>query len=1817
MSQKDVDALLVAQIRVTNNIINFIKNTKAKKGPAIQGAAYFEARLQLLHKYFDDLYARHQLLLPHETTKADHEYFKRDGFNLAESSYVEAIAELSDDIDRLRKSSRSPVSDTQSGQNADKIDRIKIPRVPLPKFSGKSSEWESFKQRFSSLVVDNHTYSDVDKLQFLLSSLEDQAAARVQNVEVIGENFKVVWDQLEKRFGNQRRRLEDLLEGLIQLKSVRSRNAQDISNLLDTVLVSVRSLHKLGCNIDEYNHWLVHCILRKLDSHTRETWKISKEKSQDFYKYSELVSFLENRVESLELDPNAGKSDSRTAGGSSTKSNSKSKVQNASSTSAYTAGIANPDSQSNKTSFSCFLCQANHKLNSCPQFNSMTPRQRYDWCKKSKLCLNCLHKSHSISECKSTFRCLTCKAKHHSKLHFGTKNQNSPSPNDDGSRKDASLDPAPDNPISANLATVTRAVLLATAQILVSDSFDRRSSSVAILGVGGQITSQARGEASISILSRSSTSFKCSCFALILNKLTCLLPPRDLHAKEWHHLSKLQLADPDFASPGTIDVILGADVYGSILQEGFIRGPTDAPVAQKTVFGWILTGVVDSRPLSNHSTAVNAYHTIADSTLSDFLTKFWQLEEVPAATKHLSPEEEYCEQYFSSTYYRNSEGRFVVRLPFVRREPFIDSRDIAVSCLVRSEKRRSRNPEIQNAYCSFMQEYEQLGHMRVVSSKENNDFSFYMPHHAVMRADSNKIRVVFNASQQGSNGYSLNDLLHSGPKLQSEITSVITDWRFDRIVIVTDIVKMYRQTLIHPDDLDWQRLIWRELPNIPIRDYQALTVTYGTKSAPFLALCVLQQLARDGRLTHPRASQLLSKKSYIDDIFLGEDNESEVQAQRDELIGLLATAGMELGKWSSNRSSLLQGLCNEEAIELPTTSGEIVGALGLKWDTKTDTFRFRPSLPPISHIVTKRTVLSDTARLFDPLGFIAPILVRAKILLQDLWINQLDWDIPLPTELLERWLSFRSALPQLAEIQITRWVGVTRSTEWHLHGFADASKRAYAAAVYAVVPGASSVLLMAKTRISPINVESIPRLELCGATLLVLLSRHILDNLSQVPASITFWSDSKVVLDWLKSHPSRWPTFVANRVSKIATTIPNAVWRHVPTKDNPADCASRGTTPLELAKLDLWWHGPAWITQLNSEWPSQTASQILAAAAINDDNPHDEILDSLERFSNFPRVVRIIAYCIRWKTLYSNKDTPLSIGPSLHELAYSKRCLFKLVQFRFFSAEVTLLSKGQAVRSGSALARLAPFIDEHGLIRVGGRLHNADLPYNERHPIILPKACFLVRLLVEDVHRVTLHGGVQLMKSVLFRHFWIIHGHRLIVSIYRTCVKCLRFGATPIQQQMAPLPADRLIPRRPFAITGLDFAGPFPILFSKGRGAKSTKGYVAIFICFTIKAVHMEVVSDMTTETFLAAFSRFTARRGLCSTLYSDNGTTFKGAASELKQLFAQTSGFTQEIFPQLAAQGTEWKFIPPRAPHFGGLWEAAVRCFKHHLRRAVGQATFTFEEFSTLVIKIEACLNSRPICPLSNEANDPVALTPGHFLVGSAPLAYPEPIQETNAKLSANQRWKLISQIRNSFWVRWRKEVFHLLQQRNKWRKLQPNLSKGDLVILTEELAPPAAWPLAIVTKTHPGKDNLVRVVTLRTATTELVRSVTKLIRLPVEADAEDTFAHFSLVFCDKLTILFRLYFCDHDKHYSVIWECSMIVCQLSVCSLIIVQWSTEYSMRDNLDVPFATRRAVCLEFMEYSTTSNIPIIARAEDSRIPELVHECIQEERASRVF
>lgn len=454
---------------------------------------------------------------------------------------------------------------------------------------------------------------------------------------------------------------------------------------------------------------------------------------------------------------------------------------------------------------------------------------------------------------------------------------------------------------------------------------------------------------------------------------------------------------------------------------------------------------------------------------------------------------------------------------------------------------------------------------------------------------------------------------------------------------------MYRQILVHEGDADWQRMVWRWNATQPVRDYRLLTVTYGTASAPYLALRVIQQLAQDGQEQFPEASSILLRQVYVDDAFAGGDTVESAIERRNQLIKLLASACLPLGRWAANTPQLLKDLDAVEPSEIGVRLDDVISTLGLKWHPRSDHLLFKVEPIVRKDKITKRSILSEVAKLFDPLGWLAPTLVAAKIPLQDLWIAGSDWNQPVPSDILVRWNKFQDDLPGLANVRVARWLGGSEKDQWQLHGFADASTRAYAAAIYVVFPGVSSHLLVAKSKVAPVKIQILPRLELCGALLLTRLAGHI-PQMPTCPQLTQFWTDSRVVLEWLNSHPSRWQTFVANRVSEISASFPGASWRHVRSALNPADCATRGVLSAQLIESKLWWHDPDWLVKSSSEWPGHSLTNIdkvtpsmlagveeitIIASSIQAVN-ESHLVTQFEKLSSYAKIVRILAYCGRW-----------------------------------------------------------------------------------------------------------------------------------------------------------------------------------------------------------------------------------------------------------------------------------------------------------------------------------------------------------------------------------------------------------------------------------------------------------------------------------------------------------------------------------------------------------------------------------------------------------
>lgn len=331
------------------------------------------------------------------------------------------------------------------------------------------------------------------------------------------------------------------------------------------------------------------------------------------------------------------------------------------------------------------------------------------------------------------------------------------------------------------------------------------------------------------------------------------------------------------------------------------------------------------------------------------------------------------------------------------------------------------------------------------------------------------------------------------------------------------------------------------------------------------------------------------KNLYVDDFLSGADTQEEAVKLKEDIIKITSSAGFNLRKWASNDPQLVVTNSDRNQEEVPlqlSAEANPVKALGILWLPRMDTFAFKVNLDT-SKPNTKRQLLSDAARLFDPLGWIAPVTVRIKILFQALWLHDVQWDDPLPATLNEEWTKIKEDMYRIEDIKLPRWIS-NYGGKIELHGFADASEAAYAAVVYSRTTDNEgkihTSLVVAKTKVAPIQQVSLPRLELNAAVLLTAVLQRIMESLDHLDVTCFAWTDSTIVLEWLSSHPRKWKTYVANRTSMVLDFLPRSSWNHVPSSENPADCASRGLLPGELPNHPLWWTGPPWLRQEEETW---------------------------------------------------------------------------------------------------------------------------------------------------------------------------------------------------------------------------------------------------------------------------------------------------------------------------------------------------------------------------------------------------------------------------------------------------------------------------------------------------------------------------------------------------------------------------------------------------------------------------------------------------------
>ena len=1175
----------------------------------------------------------------------------------------------------------------------------------------------------------------------------------------------------------------------------------------------------------------------------------------------------------------------------------------------------------------------------------------------------------------------------------------------------------------------------------------------------------------------------------------------------------MQLADPYFSEPAPVDLILGADVLEELLLSSKIKLGTGLALTE-TKLGWVVMGAVQAK----HSISIQSLHTL-DSQLQNF----WRLEEVPDIGNHTEEEME-CENFFDQTTYRDKTGRFVVKLPFKQSIGILGNSFQSALCRFYAlERKLNMNPDLKQRNSAFINEFLSLRHMEVIPDKEiaiSNSDSYYLPHHCVFKEDSSttKLRVVFDASAKTSSGVSLNKLLLIGPKLQSDLFHIVLRLRLHAVAFSADIAKMYRQVALDKPDRDYHRLLWREETNELVQHLRMTRVTHGVASSSHHSIKCLMVLAKTAS---PEVRRIIERDMYVDDLLSGADSIERALAIQTELIELLQSAGFQLRKWTSNNLDLIKALppdYRESKDELVFAAESYqIKALGISWQPVPDTFHFKIDINKTSEAKTKRQVLSEITRLFDHLGWLSPIVVKFKCFVKKMWKRQLTWDEKLPDTLLVQWEHLQKDLRMLTTCRIPRRL-VTKNELGHsleLHVFCDASENAYAAAVYSRVLVDNvfqTALLASKSRVAPLKPLTVPRLELCGALLGAELITSVQCAFADMPyeVSIFAWTDS-TVLSWISNT---WKTFVRNRVAKIQTLVPSDRWGHVKGENNPADLPSRGVTADVLLDSSLWWKGPEWLRDGSCNLNAHTGPQCLPKAQKIEEHrtpvlslplaatvQNSSVIEIINhsRFRSFKQLVRVFVYVTRFTKMLSQNVKIIAPLKAI-EIQTATEHLIKCHQELYLSRLKDYLNGNKAVPKKFKFENLTPFIDEKGLIRVGGRLRNSDCPTLMKHPYLIPKASPIAEMIIFDTHVESLHGGYQLVLSITRQHFWITSAKSLIKKLLKNCINCCRFSQKQSHQLMGDLPEERVNQSMVFENVGVDVAGPFICKVSN----EPFKTYAFIFVCMSTKACHIEHMLSMTEASCLAALKRFFARRGKSSKIFSDNAPSFL-AARETLSIQEETDLSFHRTVSSTSFQtsvnnlGTEWLVIPTRAPHFGGLWESAIKSMKHHLRREMRTLVMSCENFQTLLTQIESMLNSRPLTPISNDPNDFTALTPGHFLIGRPMNIRPILTKNFKPKPATFKDFQEMERRSKRIWKEWYRSYLTTLQKRNKWTNdCDETFKVGDLVLVAEDNVQALHWLLGRVQKTFKGNDGRARVVEVRTQNWVANRPIVKLRHLP-----------------------------------------------------------------------------------------------------------------------
>ncbi|XP_077369860.1 uncharacterized protein LOC144014155 [Festucalex cinctus] len=1199
---------------------------------------------------------------------------------------------------------------------------------------------------------------------------------------------------------------------------------------------------------------------------------------------------------------------------------------------------------------------------------------------------------------------------------------------------------------------------------------------------------------------------------------------------------KIPCLDPD----AQILLLLGRDILQVHKVREHRNGPPNAPYAQRLDLGWVVIGNVclgsAHKPESVTSFRTNVLENGRPSLLSP-CPKHLKVKEMFCNTFDdgglgnsifektkdddkvgLSIEDRLFLELMNKEMFMDNTNSWVAPLPFRFPRPRLpDNREQALSRLASLQRTRAKKPEMKSHFLDFMQKIFDRDQAELAPTLSEVDERWYLPIFGVYHPRKpTQIRVVFDSSAQ-HHGISLNDVLLTGPDLNNTLLGVLLRFRREQVSVIADIEQMFHSFIVREDHRDFLRFFWFKdnNPCNEIVEYRMKVHVFGNSPSPAVAIYGLRHAAQQGASEYGMdAKHFVDRDFYVDDGLKSLPTAAEAISLLKRTQEMLAISNLRLHKIASNNPEVLEAFPQGDHakslqnLDFDDSSDHIQRSLGLSWDLKLDLFTFR--VETAEKPFTRRGILATVNSLFDPLGLAAPVIIQGKFLLRELTSGDvLDWDSPLPDEKKSEWKVWESSLQSLSNVKIPRaYTPSTLTTAYRkeLHIFSDASIKAIAAVAYLKVFSSTEKchtgFVLGKAKLAPASAHTVPRLELGAAVLAVEMAELVERELDVSIDTMQFYTDSKVVLGYIYNQTRRFYVYVANRVQRIRKSTKPEQWHYICTTKNPADVATRSVPAAELADT-TWLTGPHFLSLPEDVSTSEEEPYHLVTPDLDTEvRSHATTLSVLpatlgshrfERFSSWKSLVRAITFLTHiTQSRRGASKTQLQDCSGWHhckklhtaeELFKAEMLIIKCVQEENYRKEFSCLAARKNISKDSSLRKLNPYVDDDGLLRIGGRLNQSALDTREKLPLVIPGRSHVAMLLIRHYHEKVRHQGrIFTEGSIRTAGFWIVGARRCINWALRKCITCNKLRGRTVKQKMADLPPDRLSSEPPFTYVGLDVFGPWSVVTRRTRGGQAnSKRWAVLFTCMSTRAVHIELIEAMDTSSFINALRRFFALRGPAKQIRSDCGTNFTGACKELQMLV--TNPEEPNVRKYLADEGCTWVFNPPHSSHMGGVWERMIgisRRILDSMLMQTGLSRLSHEVLLTLMAEIVAIINARPLVPISSDPDSPFLLTPASLLTQKV-CTYPPPPRTFDSKDLHRQQWRQVQHLANIFWNRWRREYLPTLQSRGKWQDIHPNLNEGDLVLLKDSQVKRNEWPMALVIKTFPDRDGKIRKVELK----------------------------------------------------------------------------------------------------------------------------------------